>query len=55
MDPPPHDLDQEIQNLEAIQLQDEARKEKMLRISHLQWQIDESSEELRLGVGSFLP
>jgi hypothetical protein len=47
MDPPPHDdLDQEIQNLEVIQ-QVEARKEKMLRVSHLQQQINKAVEELR--------
>ena len=46
MDPPPHDdLDQEIQNLEVIQ-QVEARKEKMLRVSHLQQQINKAVEEL---------
>lgn len=47
VDPPPHDnLDQEIQNLEAIQQQVEKWNEKMLWISQLQRQIDETSEEL---------
>jgi Tfp pilus assembly protein PilN len=47
--PPRNDqdgLDQEIHNLEPIQQQVEKRKEKKLRVSQLQKQIDEALEQL---------
>jgi hypothetical protein len=43
--PQDEELDQEINNLEAIHQQVEKRREKMLRLSELQKKIDEAAEE----------
>jgi hypothetical protein len=45
--PQEEELDQEIRDLEAIHQQVQRKKEKMLRLSDLQKQIDEAAEEMR--------
>jgi hypothetical protein len=44
--PQDEELDQEINNLEAIHQQVEKRREKMLWLSELQKKIDEAAEEM---------